>query len=79
MQEIDLIFKFLKKNYPVQRLKINKSFKRVIILDDDEKYLLSNTNTTKTLYYKLVNITNTVFYFDNKINEAAVKLFLNIK
>ena len=51
----DLIVKFLQRNYPVSRIKVNSRFKRAIVLDDGA-YLLSDGESARPLKTKLIQI-----------------------
>lgn len=76
--EKDLILKFLEKNFPTYRLKHKMRFKRAIVLDDST-YLLGDKESTKTLYFKLLDILMTVFFFEKTITENTLKTFLNLR
>lgn len=78
-QETELMLKFLRKNYPVYRLKHNMRFKRTIVLETGETFILSDKNSTKELFYKLSDILTTVFNSDKNINESVLESFLNLK
>jgi hypothetical protein len=78
-QEKKLMLKFLTKNFPVYRLKHNMKFKRTIVLETGESYLLSDKNSVNDLYYKLSDILTTVFNSDNNVNKDVLESFLNIK
>lgn len=79
LQEKKLMLKFLTKNFPVYRLKHNMRFKRTIVLETGESYLLSDKNSVKTLYYKLSDILTTVFNSDKNTNKTVLDSFLNLK
>jgi hypothetical protein len=78
-QEKKLMLKFLTKNFPVYRLKHNTRFKRTIVLETGDSYLLSDKNSVKTLYYKLSDILTTVFNSDKNMNKIVLESFLNLK
>ena len=78
-QQKELMLKFLFKNYPVYRIKHNMKFKRAIILDNNNMFLLSNKFESKELYTQLLKIIQTVFSADEKINKDVLKTFLNLK
>jgi hypothetical protein len=78
-QEKKLMLKFLTKNFPVYRLKHNMKFKRTIVLETGESYLLSDKNSVEDLYYKLSDILTTVFNSDKNMNKDVLESFLNIK
>ena len=79
VQEKDMRLKFLQRNYPVYRLKYNMRFKRTIILDDGQGYLLSDKENQTKLFYGLFDILKTVFYSDDNLSKNVVKEFLNMK
>lgn len=79
LQEKKLMLKFLSKNFPVYRLKHNMRFKRTIVLETGESYLLSDKNSVKILYYKLSDILTTVFNSDKNTNKTVLESFLNLK
>jgi hypothetical protein len=54
-------------------------FKRTIVLETGESYLLSDKNSVNDLYYKLSDILTTVFNSDNNVNKDVLESFLNIK
>jgi len=74
-----IILNFLKKNYPVYRLKYKKRFKRAIILDNNEIFYLSDGISMNNLYYKLLDIVKILFYIDEKKSGDILKLYLNLK
>ena len=78
-EEIDLMMKFLTRNYPVHRIKYNSRFKRSIILDNDQVYPLSDKNSIKELQPKLMHILKTIFSTSDDINKNVLKNFLNLK
>ena len=77
-QEKELMFKFLKRNYPTSRIKDNMRFKRGIVLDDGI-YYLSNKEMANTLYFKMLSILELVFCTEKSINEDVLKTFLHLK
>ena len=78
-EERNLRMKFLLRNFPVYRIKSNMRFKRAIILDINETYHLSNKESMKTLYERLLTILKTVFYTDDNLNKDILKTFLHLK
>jgi hypothetical protein len=78
-QEQELMIKFLKKNFPVYRLKHDMRFKRTIVLETGESYLLSNKDSVNDLYFKLSDILKTVFNTDKNTNKSVLDIFLNLK
>lgn len=79
IQEKKLMEKFLTLNYPVYRLKYKKHFKRTIILESGQQYLLSNKETLKELFYKLFDILTLVFSPDENNSKDVLKNFLHLK
>ena len=73
------MLKFLTRNYPVHRIKTNMRFKRSIVMENGEVYLLSDKNATKELYGRLLNVIKTVFSSNDDINKSVLKDFLNLK
>jgi hypothetical protein len=79
IQEKQLMEKFLKLNYPVNRTKHNNRFKRTIILDSKEIYFLGDKHRTKDLYYSLLNVLKVVFSPDEPTSRDVLKNFLHLK
>lgn len=79
VEEINLIKKFLVLNYPVKRIKINMRFRRTIIVNNDEIFVLGDKTSTKRLYYSLLDILNIVFSFEEKTMRDVLRVFLNLK
>ena len=77
--DTDIMLKFLERNYPVTRVKVNMRFKRAIILDNGHSYLLSDENAHIQLRLQLIKILKTVFYCDEATSRTVLKRFLNIK
>jgi len=73
-----LMYSFLERNYPVARIKVNKRFKRGIILDDGSEYHLSNPSHVNNLWYKLSDIIKIIFNCQDDISVPVIKRFLNI-
>jgi hypothetical protein len=78
-KEKELMLKFLNRNYPVHRIKNNMRFKRAIILENGESYILSDKKNTKELYNRLIEILKTVFSTTEEVNKDVLKNFLNLK
>jgi hypothetical protein len=70
-----MIIKFLDRNYPVSRVKINKRFKRAIILDTGV-FVLGGDNIQKTKQ-SLIKILSDVFYIDEKYLTPIVNSFMS--
>jgi len=75
----DMVFKFLKINYPVKRIKYNNKFKRTIVLDDGSVYYLSDDKSHKMLSIKLVQIIKYIFCMDEITARIIVNDFLGLK
>ena len=73
----DLIVKFLQRNYPVSRIKVNSRFKRAIVLDDGA-YLLSDGESARPLKTKLIQTLKTVFDCDANTANSLISQALNI-
>jgi hypothetical protein len=80
MNEFDtnMMMYFLKRNYPVIRMKDNQRFKRAIILDNGSTYFLSDEHSHIQLRNQLIQILKTVFYCDEKSSRTVLKDFLNL-
>lgn len=78
-QDKSLMLKFLYRNYPVSKTKINNKFKRTIITDDGNIYLLSNKESIEKLYFYLFQVLNRIFYIDSKTIKDVLTVFLNLK
>jgi len=70
------MLKFLERNYPISRLKHNGRFKRGIVLDNGEAFLLSSTQHNNQLKYRLVEILMKVFSCDEPTSRAVLSNFL---
>jgi hypothetical protein len=73
------LINFLQKNYPTYRLKYKNYFKRAILFDNGETYILSDKKHTKNLYEKLFNNILLIFDSDKTITKNVLKGFLNMK
>jgi hypothetical protein len=74
-----MMFKFLERNYPVSRVKMKKRFKRAVIMDDGNVYLLGDDTQFLTLQHKLMDVLENVFSVDDKTNVDVLKKFLHLK
>jgi hypothetical protein len=73
-KDLELIQKYLNKNYPVQRLKYNGKFKRAILFDNGKTYLLSNNNDKPFLKKEMILAIETVFGFNfEETNDLITK------
>jgi hypothetical protein len=73
----EMIVKFLQRNYPVSRIKLNNRFKRAIVLDDGA-YMLSDGNSARPLKTKLIATLKTVFDCDATNAYRLISHALNI-
>lgn len=74
----NIMVTFLKKSYPISRVKTKRYFKRGIVLDNGVTYLLGSDLELLSLQYKLMEILYTVFNLDEKTNKDAIDEFLNL-
>jgi len=74
--EINMMLKFLERNYPVKRIKINARFKRCIVLDDGSPFLLSDYTNIVSLKYKLMEILYFIFSSDEETNKFVITKYL---
>ena len=75
--ERNMMLKFLERNYPVTRVKDKFRFKRAIILDNGNSYMLSDEQSHIQLRLQLNQILKTVFYCDENSSRTVLKIFLN--
>lgn len=75
----NLMIKYLKMNYPVHRMRENRHFKRTIVTESGQKYLLSNKAHMKFLYSKLFTNLELIFSEDKTLTEDVLKSFLHLK
>ena len=74
--DINIILNYLKRNYPVYRIKHEFRFKRAIILDNGSTYQLSNELQYKALKHDLGDIIKVVFNCDDKTNKTIINKYL---
>lgn len=72
------MLKFLERNYPVSRVKLNLRFKRAIILDSGMSYILSEPSHINLLKFNLAEILTKVFSCDESISRAVLDNFLRL-
>lgn len=77
-KDLELIQKYLNRNYPVQRLKYNGKFKRAIIFDNGRTYLLSNKNDKPFLRKEMVSSIEIVFGFNSEEISNLISQYLKI-
>ena len=83
----NLMMKYLVLNYPVYRIrdksilgvKSRNQFKRTIVLENGDTYLLSNKLHVKILYSNLFKNLDIVFCEDKTLIEIVLKSFLHLK
>lgn len=73
-----LMLKFLERNYPVARVKLNLRFKRAIVLDTGVSYVLSEPTHINLLRFNLAEILTKVFSCDEAISRAVLDNFLRL-
>jgi hypothetical protein len=75
-KDLELIQKYLNRNYPVQRLKYDGKFKRAILFDNGRTYLLSNKNDKPYLKKEMVTAIETIFGFNSEETNLLVSQYL---
>jgi hypothetical protein len=75
-KDLELIQKYLNRNYPVQRLKYDGKFKRAILFDNGRTYLLSNKNDKPYLKKEMVIAIETIFGFNSEETNLLVSQYL---
>lgn len=75
-KDLELIQKYLNRNYPVQRLKYDGKFKRAILFDNGRTYLLSNKNDKPYLKKEMVTTIETIFGFNSEETILLVSQYL---
>ena len=73
-----LMLKFLERNYPVSRIKLNFRFKRAIVLDNGGAFILSDLSNLNKLKYELVDTLIKVFNCDEATSRAVLDNFLRL-
>ena len=74
---INMMIKFLERNYPVKRIKVKDRFKRAIVLDDGSSYVLSDDSQILLLKYELMELLFLIFYSDEQSNKYVITKYLN--
>lgn len=72
------MLKFLERNYPVSRVKLNLRFKRAIVLDNGGAFILSEPSHVSQLKFQLVDVLTKVFSCDEAISRAVLDNFLRL-
>lgn len=75
-KDFELIQKYLNRNYPIQRIKINGKFKRAILFDNGRTYLVSNPNDKPYLKKEMITAIETVFGFETEETKKFVSKYL---
>lgn len=75
-KDLELIQKYLNRNYPVQRLKHNGKFKRTILFDNGREYRLSNKNDKPYLKKEMITAIEIVFGFNTEETISLVSQYL---
>jgi len=80
MNEIEnnMMMRFLKRNYPVIRIKDKQRFKRAIVSDNGGTYFLSDEHSHIVLRNYLIQTLKTVFYCDENSSRTVLKEYLNL-
>lgn len=76
--EYKLIINFLKRNYPIMRIKDKTRFKRAIVLDNGGIYFLSDEQSHIKLRGDLLSVLKLVFYCREDIARQSIKQYLNL-
>jgi hypothetical protein len=74
--EKEIMLKFLKRSYPVLKIKDNKRFKRCIVLDDGVRYFISDEKQHISLRLKLLEIIKNVFHCTHSISHYILNHYL---
>jgi hypothetical protein len=75
-KDLKMIQKYLNSNYPVQRLKYNGKFKRAIILDNGNIYMMSNINDKPYLKKEMISTIEIIFGFNNEETSNLISQYL---
>lgn len=73
------MLKFLENHYPVSRVKYENRFKRGIVLDGGEVFILNDDFSYLQLQIKLFDILTLVFDTDEKTTLDVLIAFLHLK
>lgn len=72
----EMVIKYLKRHYPISRVKIDNKFKRAIVLNNGETYQLNNKANHNNLKTNLIKTLNLVFSFDEAFCRNILNNFL---
>jgi hypothetical protein len=75
-KDLELVKKYLQRNYPVQRLKHNGKFKRAILFDSGKTYMLSDKNDKPYLKKEMVSNIEIVFGFNSEETSKLISQYL---
>lgn len=75
-KDLQLVNKYLQRNYPVQRLKYNGKFKRAILFDNGKTYMLSNKNDKPYLKKEMMSTVEIVFGFNSEETSKLISQYL---
>jgi len=75
-KDLQLIQKYLSRNYPVERIKYNGKFKRAIVFDNGKTYLLSNDRDKPYLKKQMIEAIQTVFGFSSEDTTILINQYL---
>jgi len=76
--EKKLMLKFLERNYPISRVKLNLRFKRAIVLDNGGAFILSEPSQVNHLKFNLVDVLTRVFSCEEATSRAVLDNFLRL-
>lgn len=74
----NMIVNFIQRNYPIARVKHENRFRRAIILEGREPYILANTTSMLPIKTNLSNTLKTIFDCDRTLAEELIGKALNI-
>jgi hypothetical protein len=74
----ELMMKFLNLNYPIQRLRNGRYFKRSILVDRG-CYQLSNQDDLFKAYNYLQHVLTLMFSVDVRVTSEVLRVFLNMQ
>jgi hypothetical protein len=77
-KELKYIFNFINKHYPVKRIKIQKKFKRAVVLDNGSSCLLSNKFDKPKLLKELSKELITIFGYNEITTLSIISHHFNI-
>lgn len=75
----EIILKFLKRNYPISRIKQNMRFKRAIILENGKTYFLCEDGDKLNMKRDITETIKKIFPFDDKFIGSTINSFIGSK